>query len=256
MNSHEWLRYFEHNRTNRPEPAWHIASPLEPETQKILARSLSHFQLGESGEGKYLLKQAREQAPDDRTYAAALAFFIAEETEHARLLEFMLQRFGCDPIRRHWTQALFRVARRTLGLNFEIQVLVIAELVGTAYRMLKLRTRDPVLEQVCALVLRDEKRHIEFHIQRLRDVQSRWLPAEREAWSLQFQLLFTAAANVAWFDHRDALKSTGGSKREFFRSARAECIQFLAQMNASSVSAPPLPSPATWARDFLSTNPC
>lgn len=246
MNSKEWLCYFEQNRTNRPEPLWHFVSPLDAVAQKTLCRSLSHFQLGESGEGRNLLQQAREQAPDDPNYAAALALFIEEEKEHARLLERLVRRFGGEPIRRHWTHAVFRLARRALGLNFELQVLVIAEIVGTAYyRMLQLRSRDPVLDQVCLLLLRDEARHIEFHVHWLRAVQARWLPAEREAWSLQFQALFTAAANVAWFDHRAALKSTGGSKREFFTIARGECIQFLAHLSAPPMMASSLVAAAT-----------
>ncbi|MDQ6911636.1 MAG: ferritin-like domain-containing protein [Verrucomicrobiota bacterium] len=232
MNSLEWLRYFEKNRINRPEPPWHVPSPLDELERGILARSLSHFQLGESGEGRFLLEQARAQARNDPSYARALALFIEEEKEHARLLERLVRRFGGSIIQRHWTHFLFRLLRRALGLNFEIQVLVIAEIVGTAYyRLLGLRTRDPVLEEVCALLLSDEAKHIEFHIHWLRDVRSRWLPVKCELWSLQFQLLFTMAANVALTDHRAALRSVGASKREFFREARGECIEFLRALN-------------------------
>jgi hypothetical protein len=228
MNSLRWLRYFEQNRRDRSEPAWHLPSPLDQKTRAEIARSLSHFQLGESGEGRFLLEQARRQAPDDPCYAEALALFIDEEKEHARLLEKLVGRFGGSLIRRHWTHSLFRLLRRGLGLNFEIQVLVIAELVGTAYyRLLGLRTRDPVLEEACALFLRDEAKHIAFHIDWLRAVQTQWLPAECAAWSVQFQILFTAAARAAWIDHRAALRLIGSNKREFFREARRECITFL-----------------------------
>jgi hypothetical protein len=158
----------------------------------------------------------------------ALALFLAEEKEHARLLELLVRRFGGALVRRHWTHFLFRQARRAFGLNFEIQVLVIAELVGTAYyRLLHLRTCDPVLEEVCAMILRDEAQHVAFHVDWLAHGQSSLLPAERELWSLQFQTLFTLAAQVAWIDHRLALQSTGSCRREFFREARRECIAFL-----------------------------
>ncbi len=231
MNSTDWLHYFEQNRRNRPEPPWHVPSPLSAHAQEILRRSLSHFQLGESGEGSFLLQQAREQVPDDPDYATALALFVDEEKEHARLLERVIRRFGGEPLRRHWTHRLFRLARRAFGLKFEIQVLVIAELVGTAYyQLLKLRTTDPVLDAVCDLLLRDETRHVQFQAEWLSQLQARWLPAECQAWSLQFQLLFTAATNVAWFDHREALKAAGANKREFFRAARGECISFLKQL--------------------------
>jgi hypothetical protein len=232
MNSLQWLRYFEQNRTNRAEPPWHIPSPLDETARATVARSLSHFQLGESGEGRCLLEQARRQAADDPNYGRALALFIDEEKEHARLLQQLVMRFGGSLIQRHWTHSLFRLMRRALGLNFEIQVLVIAELVGSAYyRLLALRTRDPVLEEVCTLVLQDEAKHIEFHVDWLRVVRSRWLPAECDAWSLQFQLLFTAAAHVAWMDHRDALCLVGANKREFFREARLECINFIRSLD-------------------------
>jgi hypothetical protein len=196
--------------------------------RSVIARSLSHFQLGESGDGSFLLQQARAQAPDDANYGQALTLFIAEEKEHARLLELLVRRFGGEVIRRHWTHLLFRQARRAFGLNFEIQVLVIAELVGTAYyRLLHLRTRDPVLEEVCALILGDESEHIAFHVEWLAHRHSELLPAERGLWSLQFQILFACAAQVAWVDHRAALEITGGRRREFFREARRECIAFL-----------------------------
>lgn len=235
MNSLQWLRYFEQNRMNRIEPPWHLPSPLDDRARAATARSLSHFQLGESGEGKFLLDQARRQAPDDPSYARALALFIAEEKEHARLLRKLVERFGGSLIGRHWTHALFRLARRALGLNFEIQVLVIAEIVGTAYyRLLGLRTRDPVLEEFCTLVLRDEAKHVAFHVDWLCDVLSRRLPVECAGWSLQFQLLFAAAAQVAWMDHRKALRVVGANKREFFREARAECINFLHALDQRS----------------------
>ncbi|MDQ2919730.1 MAG: ferritin-like domain-containing protein, partial [Verrucomicrobiota bacterium] len=216
------------------EPPWHLPSPLDTEARAILARSLSHFQLGESGEGRFLLEQARRQTPDDPNYANALALFIDEEKEHARLLEQLVRRFGGAVIRAHWTHFVFRLVRRAFGLKFEIQVLVIAEIVGTAYyRVLSRRTRDPVLEEVCALVLRDEAKHIAFHVDWLRMIQTRWLPAECALWSMQFQVLFTAAAHFAWTDHRGALHLLGATKREFFREARGECIDFLRALDGS-----------------------
>lgn len=248
MNSLHWLQYFEQNRSNRREPPWHLPRPLDARARRLLARSLSHFQLGESGEGHFLLHQARAQAPGDRAHHRALALFIGEEKEHARLLALLVARFGGALIKRHWTHLLFRQARRAFGLNFEIQVLVIAELVGTAYyRLLHRRTRDPVLEEVCGLVLGDEARHIAFHVDWLAQVHARLLPFERGIWSLQFQILFTAAAQVAWADHREALATVGATRREFFREARGECIQFLAQLTAAQ-SAALIPTVAVAAR--------
>ena len=231
MNSHAWLRYYQNNPQNWTDPEWHLPSPLDPRTKRALAHSLSHFQLGESGGGNFLLAQAQKQAPDDAAYHEALELFVAEEKEHAHLLEQLVQYYGGGTIRRHWTHRLFKMARRALGLNFELQVLVIAELVGTAYyRLLHKRTRDAELEQACDRILRDEARHIDFHADWLGDFQWRLLPLERSIWSAQFQVLFSLAAQIAWIDHRSCLRAVGARKTEFFREARSECIHFLKQL--------------------------
>lgn len=235
MNSNAWLRYYQSNPTNWTDPEWHVPSPLDRKTKRALALSLAHFQLGESGEGNFLFARARKQAPEDAAYHEALELFVAEEQAHARLLEQLVHYFGGGTIKRHWTHALFRLARRALGLNFELQVLVIAELVGTAYyRLLHARSRDPVLKQACDRILRDEARHIDFHADWLGDFQGRLLPLERATWSAQFQILFGVAAQVAWMDHRSCLGAIGAKRREFFRETRCECIRFLKQLDRSA----------------------
>src|SRR5206468_557224 len=121
-----------------------------------------------------------------------------------------------------------RLLRRAFGLDFEVQVLVIAELVGTAYYRVMLRsTRDPVLEQVCELFLRDEAKHVEFHTERLAVHLAEMLPVERAAWKAQFQGVFLAAMQAAWLDHRECLAALGASRREFVHEARAECVALL-----------------------------
>ena len=228
MNSKYWLNYYQQNRTNRPEPKWNLPSSLDPDLQRVLARSLSHFQLGETGGGTFLIDHACKKAHRDEDYLQALQLFIAEEGEHARLLERLVMRFGGATIRHHWTHGLFHLIRQGFGFQFEIQVLVIAELVGTAYyRVLRARTRDSVLDETCALLLRDEAQHVEFHVHWLGSFLSRLLPLEIGLWRTQFQALFSAAAVVAWIDHREALTASGSSRPEFLRQARQECIRFL-----------------------------
>jgi hypothetical protein len=235
MNSNQWLNYYQQNRLDRPEPKWNLPSTLDPAVQRALARSLSHFQLGETGDGTFLLDRACKQVSDDSVYVEALQLFIAEEGEHARLLERLVLRYGGATIRRHWTHALFRLVRHGLGLQFEIQVLLIAELVGTAYyRLIKARTSDPVLDDTCGLLLSDEAKHVEFHAHWLGDVLARLLPLEAGVWRAQFQGLFSAAAVVAWVDHREALIASGSNRTEFFRQARFECIRFLHQLELNA----------------------
>ena len=237
MKSKGWLRYFEMNRQDFIEPLWDAPCPLELEMKARLARSLSHFQLGETGGGRHLFRTASRQMEDNAAYIGALRLFVAEEAEHARLLEGLVRRFGGSVITRHWTHFLFRAARRALGLNFEIQTLLIAELVGTAYyRLLQRRGRDPILDQVCLRVLDDEAQHVAFHLDHLRASHAALLPAERALWSLQFQVLFSAALWVAWIDHCAVMESLGANRGEFFRDARRECIQFLGKLEVAGAA--------------------
>ncbi len=241
MNAQHWLDYFQKNCHNRPEPKWNCPSPLDRKTQQVLARSLSHFQLGETGGGSFLLSRARAQVPDNGAYHEALRLFVREENEHARLLERLVTHMGGEIVGRHWTHTLFQLGRRLLGLNFEIQTLVIAELVGTAYyRLLSVRTRDSVLDDTCALLLADEKQHLQFHADWLSENLSRLLPLERAAWRTLFQLLFAVAATVAWIDHRSALFVSGSNRKEFFGEARRECIRFLRHLESNANQLIPL----------------
>jgi hypothetical protein len=231
MNSASWLAYFQENRRNRAEPDWDQPAPHTSPAARALALSLSHFQLGESGEGRFLLAEARNSYPDDPAYCEALDLFIREEQEHARLLERLVSRLGGKTIARHWSHFLFRLMRRALGVNFELQVLVIAELVGTGYyRLVRRHSHDPVILHVCDLILADEAPHVLFHCDRFSANQAAWLPLERAVWAVLFQLLFLGATTVAWIDHGAALRALGGSRREFLKEVRDECIRFLARL--------------------------
>src|SRR5438128_1348532 len=123
MNSSAWVRYFRANALHRQEPDWQLPFPEDQATAIRLAKSFSHFQLGESGGGTFLCRAAAQRYGDDSDYEEALILFIEEEREHARLLSKLVERFGGKLIAGHWTHSLFRFFRRALGVRFELQVL-------------------------------------------------------------------------------------------------------------------------------------
>jgi hypothetical protein len=238
MNSEYWLEYFSANALDRPEPRWNAGVFLSLETARHLARSLSHFQLGESGEGKFLLAEAQRFYADDPAYCAALNLFIKEEQEHARLLSGLVQRFRGSLVQKHWTQSIFCLLRRALGIDFEIQVLVIAELVGTAYyRLLQRHIADIAMLDVCRLILQDEVQHVAFHAERFSSNQIAWLPIERAVWAAQFQAMLLVVGYVAWVDHHRALLAVGATRSEFFREVRMECVEFLRDRSSERAGA-------------------
>ena len=233
-DSSAWLGYFERNRLDRPEPDWDRPTPFPPTVAASLARSLAHFQLGESCEGTTLLAGARRHWPDDPDYVAAMTLFVAEEREHARLLAHLVARLGGTLVTKHWTDRCFTLARHALGIGFEIQTVVVAELVGGAYFRLLRSTGDTVLRQVCELMVRDETQHRRFHVDRVVVAQLRWSPLRRALWTAQFRLMLRAALFAAWFDHRAALRAVGINRRLFFAEARADAREWLLRRAASS----------------------
>jgi hypothetical protein len=233
-DSTAWLRHFERNRRDRPEPNWKRPSPFPASVTARLASSLAHFQLGESGEGATLLTEARRTWADDPDYIAALALFVAEEQEHARLLERQVIRFGGTLVSGHWTHAWFRGVRRALGVRFEIQTLLVAEIVGTAYYRLLRSTGDTVLREMCELMLRDEAPHLRFHADRIVIEQLRWSRLARVLWTAQFRGLLRAAVTAAWVDHRRALRAVGINRRLFCTEVRTEGRAWLLRRAAAS----------------------
>ena len=233
-DSSAWLDYFERNRLHRPEPDWDRPTPFPPHVAARLARSLAHFQLGESCEGNTLLAGVRQKWPDDPDYVAAMALFVAEEREHARLLQHLVTRLGGTLVTKHWTDGCFTLARHALGVGFEIQAVMVAELVGGAYFRLLRSTGDAVLRQVCELMVRDEDQHRRFHVDRVVIAQLRWSSLRRALWTAQFKLMFRAAVLAAWIDHRAALQVVGISRRCFFAEARADARNWLLRRAAAS----------------------
>src|SRR5215831_5545739 len=140
----KWLNYFEYNRDHRDEIPWERPIELEPQLRAPLARSLQRFQVGESGEGRHLRRQAAKRA--DPTYQAAIDLFIKEEQEHARLIAGILRKLGAPLLERHWSDGCFILLRRLFGLHHELLVLLMPEIIAKRYfRALRDGFADPVI---------------------------------------------------------------------------------------------------------------
>ena len=236
-NASSWLRHYQENRLNRTEPEWGVPCLLAPDVRHELAVSLSHFQLGETGGGTFLLGQASKNACADDL--AALTLFVREENEHARLLACMVDRLGGTLVKRHWTQRLFKLARRAGGFHFEIQMMLTAEIVGTAYyELLHAGVEDGPVTHAIGLMLRDEAGHVAFHTDRMRDCWHGWLPFERTLWQGQFQALVLVALRAAWLDHGRCLRKLGFTWDDFDQRARRTAIAFLDGLHRDSVNSP------------------
>jgi hypothetical protein len=199
-------------------------TPLTDEQRAVLISSLQDFQLGESSEGRHGRGRAAAYADGigDSHYAEAIRLFFAEENQHASYLERYLRSHGVEPIGRSWTDFVFRRVRRLMGLEVLLTVLLTAELIGEVYyRAVRAATRCPTLRAICAQLLRDERMHVRFHVERfqfLRRGRSRVRTALQDG---LWRVFFTATCLAVWLKHGRALRLGGYGFRRF----RAEALR-------------------------------
>jgi hypothetical protein len=234
-----WLAHFRRNRENRPEPDWSAPVTLPAHVVRPLLRSLEQFQLGDGGGPACLIAWDAERFRSQSEEARALVdLWFAEEREHARLLGAAVDRFGGQRITGHWSFTAFCLVRRWFGVRFELTVLLLTEIVSTAYyRLLRRHGDDPALRSVCGLILRDEMGHVAFHRDRLALAGRAGRAGYGPWWAFRFRLLGLAAASVLWVSHAPGLRALGASGAEFYREVWSELSRFIRRLRSESLGA-------------------
>jgi hypothetical protein len=232
-----WLKYFEYNRDHRREIPWERGVTVDDATRAPLIHSLQRFQVGESGEGRHLRKQAA--TTNDPVYMASINLFIKEEQEHARLMAEILRRVDAKLLRHHWSDACFILLRRLFGLNQELLVLLMPEMIAKRFfRALHDGAKDPVLRAVFGQIMHDEEGHLAFHIEYLqRALASLSVPSrifQRSVWRLFFRL----SCLVVMFDHSGILRQVGVSPAKFWW----DCGLIFDEVSAGIFSCAPTPA--------------
>ncbi|GLW67781.1 hypothetical protein Kpho02_00800 [Kitasatospora phosalacinea] len=209
----QWVAAFEAEKARREwiaDPEWARGVELPA----VVARSLQKFQVGEDGDGANL--RAKADRAGDAAYAAAVRLFVDEERNHARLLAELLGAAGVPLLDGHWSDGIFVRVRRLLGLRTELMVLMVAELVAVEYyRSLRDGLADPLAREVTDRILRDEQRHIPFHVQRLHQSFGELAPSARPFAHLAWLLLALAGALFVAVDHGPALHAVRTSRGRF-----------------------------------------
>ena len=213
-----WCEHFRQNADRQRAIPWDEVAGLTDLQRRVLLPSLQDFQLGESSEGRH--GQARAAAYANRIgdphYAEAVRLFFAEENRHAAYLAQYLGSHGVELIGRSWTDFLFRRVRRLMGLELLLTVLLTAELIGEVYyRAVRAATGCPAMRAICARILRDERMHVRFHVERFRFLRrGRW----RLRTALQdglWRCFFAATCRAVWFKHGRAMRLGGYGFRRF-----------------------------------------
>lgn len=237
MNYQHWLDHFEANRLNRSEPDWSAPFAMPEAKRRLLAKSLSEYQLGDGG------GECRLVAADAESYRGTadevrriVDLWFAEEREHSRLLAGAVQRVGGKFVTTTPAFELFYFIRRRLGVQFEMLVLLVVEIVSTGYyRVIRKHVGDEPIAAMCQLILRDEARHIDFHRDRLAARHPRGVGA---IWALRFRFLGEACAWLLWLGHGRALSALGGTRYELFHHVRGGIAGFLSEFAQLTQPAP------------------
>jgi hypothetical protein len=210
-----WLDYFQYNRDHRFDIPWERAVHPDPCLRGPLIASLQRFQVGESGTGSHL--RVKAVATNDPDYQAALELFIKEEQEHARLMAEVLQRLGAPLLGDHWSDRIFVLLRRLFGLNLELLVLLLPEMIAKRFfRALHDGTSDPVLCAVFAQIGHDEEGHLGFHTDYLQHAFAALPLWKRGVLRALWRVAFRVACLVVMFDHRKVLRAAGVSWAKFW----------------------------------------
>jgi hypothetical protein len=226
-----WLDYFEWNRANRRDIPWQKGVRLEFPLQKPLIRSLQRFQVGESGEGSHLRKQAATTGSD--TYQKCIDLFIKEEQEHARLMAEVLKTQGAPLLKHHWSDNCFILLRRLFRLEHELLVLLVPEIIAKRYfRAVLDGTQDAVVRAMCQQILHDEEGHVAFHVDYLREAFRSLSLLKRVALMVVWKSVFQAACVVVIMDHRSLLRAAGVSPAAFWW----DCLMLLDEAAAAIFS--------------------
>jgi len=207
MDWSSWRRYFERNAI-RALPSFD--PPIaDPPWRKEVARSLAHFQLGETGEGRIAneIDRVRIDGIDD-DYRRALKLFVKEEGRHARILAGWVRSLGGELVHRHYTAGLFTRARGLLGVRSKLVVLFAAEVVGIGFYGIVAGAlpRGPLADSLDQIA-DDEVAHLYFHEDFFR-TQTRGAIA-RAVFRAAFFAIAAVACALVLVDHRKTLRALG-----------------------------------------------
>lgn len=211
-----WLEYFQENAKRRLPITWKNGVSPEWHVRAALIASLQRFQVGESGEGKHLKKCAAQTG--DAEYCAAIELFLAEENYHAQMLTGVLRALGAPLLNGHWSDAAFIVIRRFAGLEMELAILLVAEMIAKRYyRAVYDATADMNLRTMCVQILRDENAHVAFHCDVLNRAFAPLSPLRRAMIRFGWKRFYRLICFVVACDHRGVLRAADISIAHWMR---------------------------------------
>ena len=207
-SSEEWFAYFSGHRNILEAISWEGRSSLTDEERRKIASSIREFQLGESSEGRNLNEFVKRYSEEtgEPLYYESIKFFIREEQRHAQLLGLFMEKEKIKTLKRCFVDSVFRHLRRYAGLELSLAVLLTAEMISLVYyRALGMSTSANLLKKICSEILKDERKHLVFHCQRLALIRQNYPPIKIWAINLFQKFLLSGTCVAVWTNHRKVL---------------------------------------------------
>lgn len=209
-SSQQWVDYFTTNSTQH-RIDWTKKPTITQLELKPILKSLQAWQLGESSDGKNLIRASTIYAKrirDDK-YIDAIQLFIKEEQKHGNNLGKYLDAIHQPRITKNWGDTLFRKVRY-FNTSIEFWTLAVITVESSAqifYQCLKNATQCQLLKEICTDILIDEAPHIQFQKERMQiifNAKPFWL----HPFTMWFyKLFFFSTAMTVWLAHKKLFKA-------------------------------------------------
>jgi hypothetical protein len=120
-------------------------------------------------------------------------------------------------LRRHWSNSSFVFLRRLFGLEEELLVLLVPEMIAQLFfRALRDCTNDSGLRAIFAQIVEDEDGHVAFHVDFLRQRFAGLPLVRRILLRGGWRIIFRGACFVVMLDHFAMLRAAGISMAGFW----------------------------------------
>ena len=218
-SSSYWKSHFRNNLTQK-RIDWSQTPCLTKAEQESILPSLRAWQLGETSDGRHLLKAARRYSAktSDPDYIAAIELFIKEEQKHGNNLGRYIDLLGQPRKKKDWGDSLFRFVRyfNTSMELWTISVVIVESSAQIFYQAMHDAANCQLLKEICADILKDEAHHIKFQNERLHTIFNGKNVYSKALTVGLYGLLFFAIIHAVWFGHRRLFLAGNISKRKFF----------------------------------------
>ena len=236
--SHQWIQHFKES-AQQQRVDWSLNTDISEQEISTIYRSLQAWQLGETSDGKHLLKAATIYAAqiNDPAYIEALSLFIKEEQKHGNNLGTYLDRIGKPRVTSDWGDTLFRKIRY-FNTNMEIWTLAVIVVESTAqifYQSLKDATHCTLLKQICTDILIDEAHHIDFQTERFTIIFKSKTGLWKSISQRLYYCFFFSTAVVVWMAHRQLFKAGGNTFSRYMLKMKYKYNKIMSRVTACRI---------------------